>query len=203
LFFHHFQWRFIPYLLDYGFVGWSGAVVHFLAAAALEASLLVWWSWSIGLLLRRLDPRTQWVTVAVFVFVVCAATLGTSTTTRMFNAERFANTIETSATTAVARLALVLFPAVAASKRRVRVSIEPPVAIGIAVAGLLLIAWATPELARAMTSGRIAADMSITAWRSAESPRPALTALLVFLAGAPAALLLVDAFRARHRHLRA
>jgi hypothetical protein len=198
LFFHTFQWRFVPHLLEYGFAGWTGAVVHFMAAAVLEASLLVWWSWSLGLLLRRLDASTTRLAIGAFVVLLFGATLGTSTTARLFNAERFANTVQTSAVIACVRVALVMLPVAALATRQVTNRLEPRVAVSVAVIGVLLIAWAIPELTSAMTSGRIPAGVSLPDWRGAHSPRLYVPLLLACLAGAPAVLLLVESFRARH-----
>ena len=196
LFFHTFQWRFVPHLLERGFAGWSGAVSHFMAAAALEASFLAWWSWSIGLLLQRLEMPVKRLAVILFVVLLFMATLGTSTTARMFNAERFVNTVQTSAVIALVRVVLVMLPA-AVLIRQVPNRLEPRVAVGLAVIGVLLIAWAIPELTSAMTSGRIAASLSASDWPGVHSPPAYVPILLVFLAGAPAMLLLVDSFRTR------
>ena len=197
LFFHTFQWRFVPHLFEYGFAGWTGAVVHFMAAAALEASLLVWWSWCIGLLLQRLDASTQRLAVIAFLVLLFAATLGTSTTTRLFNAERFANVVQTSAVIALVRAGLVMLPLAMALMRKVPDHLDRRVGIGIAMVGVLLIAWAIPELTSAMTSGRIAANMSVSDWRGVASPPSYTPMLLACLGGAPAALLLLESFRIR------
>jgi hypothetical protein len=202
LFFHTFQWRFVPHLLERGFAGWSGAVIHFMAAAALEASVLVWWSWCVGLLLHRVDAPAKRLAIVAFFVLLFAATLGTSTTTRMFNAARFANVAQTSAVLASVRVALVVLPVAVVVIRQAPTRLEPRVAAGIAVVGVLLIAWAVPELTSAMTSGRIAAGMSLSDWRGVESPPPYAPLLLVCLAGAPATLLLLDALTQPDVHKR-
>lgn len=162
-------------------------LLHYSSSFLVTCVTLICWSWTCGFVLGALSRRTVWINGALFVLVVFAATLDTTTTARhnTFNDAVFSITFYNLVFPVMLRTLFVLLPALSGMHRGARSAILPlfPTIVW-AVAVVILTAWTAKGLESSVVFGRglIPADAGLDGvMGTADDPRPLRLLPLVML----------------------